>query len=469
MVKKAMVEGRADIGILVDAPQVPKLACTPLAEESIFLCGRDPDQLGAGDAHGTAACRRCPSHGGCAAAGAAVGALLDPARAWSASPPSAASRSTSPTSTTRRASSARSTWPAPASPSRRRRRRSSIRTPSAGWLRARVVEPDLSRSYQLALPTGRAPSPAARVVADDVLRAGARAGRLGRLAGAPAACDIRGLRPSIGLMAGHQQTVFHPRPGSMTAVPASRLQTGGDEGDCVTHPTSEIANVGALVSRAARGFGPRVALQSADAARHIPGAGATLEPAGQCAARPGPAARRPRRRRLAQLLRDRRARSARCYKAALVEGAAQFAPVARRGGRGRRQRRRLPGRDHAERGPRRSCRCCGAEAPRLLLLDGDPARRRQLRGRSDALPPTAFTPCACGARRTGGAALHLRLHRQAEGGDADASATAGVAAQGRHGPHACRARRRADAVRPDHPRQRHVRPADAVPAARRCC
>jgi DNA-binding transcriptional LysR family regulator len=43
MVKKAMVERRADVGILVDAPLVDGLRCEPLACESIFLCGRDAD------------------------------------------------------------------------------------------------------------------------------------------------------------------------------------------------------------------------------------------------------------------------------------------------------------------------------------------------------------------------------------------------------------------------------------------
>ena len=43
MVQKAMIEGRADLGILVDAPQVRGLVCEPLAEEALFLSGADPD------------------------------------------------------------------------------------------------------------------------------------------------------------------------------------------------------------------------------------------------------------------------------------------------------------------------------------------------------------------------------------------------------------------------------------------
>ncbi|MCD2513247.1 LysR family transcriptional regulator [Comamonas endophytica] len=43
MVRKAMLERRADIGILVDTPQLENLRCRPLARESIFICGHDVD------------------------------------------------------------------------------------------------------------------------------------------------------------------------------------------------------------------------------------------------------------------------------------------------------------------------------------------------------------------------------------------------------------------------------------------
>ncbi|MGH6626649.1 MAG: LysR family transcriptional regulator [Burkholderiaceae bacterium] len=43
MVKKAMLDRRADVGILVDTPQVEGLRCEPLARESIFVCGQDVD------------------------------------------------------------------------------------------------------------------------------------------------------------------------------------------------------------------------------------------------------------------------------------------------------------------------------------------------------------------------------------------------------------------------------------------
>lgn len=42
-VQKAMLERRADIGILVDTPALAGLDCQPLAQEDILLCGRDRD------------------------------------------------------------------------------------------------------------------------------------------------------------------------------------------------------------------------------------------------------------------------------------------------------------------------------------------------------------------------------------------------------------------------------------------
>lgn len=43
MVRKAMLDRRADVGILVDTPQLDNLRCTPLAREAIFVCGHDAD------------------------------------------------------------------------------------------------------------------------------------------------------------------------------------------------------------------------------------------------------------------------------------------------------------------------------------------------------------------------------------------------------------------------------------------
>ena len=42
MVKKAMLDRRADIGILVDTAQVEGLHCRPLAREAMYFCGFDP-------------------------------------------------------------------------------------------------------------------------------------------------------------------------------------------------------------------------------------------------------------------------------------------------------------------------------------------------------------------------------------------------------------------------------------------
>ncbi len=42
-VRKAMLERRADIGLLVDTPQLEGLRCRPFARESMFLCGHDTD------------------------------------------------------------------------------------------------------------------------------------------------------------------------------------------------------------------------------------------------------------------------------------------------------------------------------------------------------------------------------------------------------------------------------------------
>jgi LysR family nitrogen assimilation transcriptional regulator len=58
MVKKAMLDRRADIGILVDAPQVEGLQCRPLAREPMFFCGHDPEGAVARLLHKPAAPKR---------------------------------------------------------------------------------------------------------------------------------------------------------------------------------------------------------------------------------------------------------------------------------------------------------------------------------------------------------------------------------------------------------------------------
>ena len=168
---------------------------------------------------------------------------------------------------------------------------------------------------------------------------------------------------------------------------------------------------------------------------------AALQPPRARPARARPAARRPRGRGVAQPARDRRARM-RALQGRPGQGRAQLAPRAGRAGRCARQRRagRLPRRPraprHGRRGRRPPCRAC---AHRIAFAPA-PARGRLARLRSPAGPGLRRAhprrDAARGARR---AALHLRLHRQAQGRDADRRQPHGVAAQDRHGPHACRA------------------------------
>jgi len=47
MVKKTMLDRRADVGIMVDTPSLEGLVCEPLASESIFLCGFDVNGIAA--------------------------------------------------------------------------------------------------------------------------------------------------------------------------------------------------------------------------------------------------------------------------------------------------------------------------------------------------------------------------------------------------------------------------------------
>jgi len=43
MVRKVMLDRRADVGILVDTPQAEGLRCRPFAREAMFFCGQDTD------------------------------------------------------------------------------------------------------------------------------------------------------------------------------------------------------------------------------------------------------------------------------------------------------------------------------------------------------------------------------------------------------------------------------------------
>lgn len=164
MVQKAMVEARADLGILVDAPQVRGLDCRPLAEESIFLTGRD--------AEGTVPCRW--RDGECTVAfddAAALPLVLQSPRfAIRQSVERIAAERGQVLNVVHEHDSTRVIRSlhlagagftfSPASSAAEHGQ------PQAGWLRARIVEPGIVRRYHLAQPAGRNPTPAAQVVAD---------------------------------------------------------------------------------------------------------------------------------------------------------------------------------------------------------------------------------------------------------------------------------------------------------------
>lgn len=167
MVHKAMVDGRADVGILVDATQLQGLACRPLAEESVFLCGHDRDgSVREALVAGPAGAPVLPF-----ARAAALPLVLQSARfSIRQSVERIAAERGIALNVAHEQDSARvirSLYLAgagftftPAS--------SAIEHPTsaAGWLRARIVEPEIVRRYQLAVPAGRAADPAVRAVAE---------------------------------------------------------------------------------------------------------------------------------------------------------------------------------------------------------------------------------------------------------------------------------------------------------------
>jgi DNA-binding transcriptional LysR family regulator len=167
MVRKAMVEGRAELGVLVDTPQLPGLQCRPLAEEPLFLTGHDPEGRvpvtvvdGApvvrfDDAVSLPlvlqsprfAIRQSVEH-----IAAERGRVLnvvheqDSTRVIRSLHLAGAGFTLSPAS-------------------------SVVEHPNdrPGWLRARVVDPEIVRRYHLAQPSGRAPTPATRLVAEALV------------------------------------------------------------------------------------------------------------------------------------------------------------------------------------------------------------------------------------------------------------------------------------------------------------
>lgn len=161
-VQQVMQDGRADLGILVDTPQAPGLATRPLAEEPVLLCG----------AAATAPVPLRDENGEAVVAfddAAALPLVLQ-------SPRFAIRRSVERVAAERgrtlnvvhehdSARVIRSLYLAgagftftPASSA------TEYPAPGEGWLRARVVEPSITRRYDLATPAGRTPGDAARAV-----------------------------------------------------------------------------------------------------------------------------------------------------------------------------------------------------------------------------------------------------------------------------------------------------------------
>ncbi len=168
MVRKAMTDGRADLGLLVDTDKVHGLICQPLAQESIFLSGRDPDHrvpLSVVDGQPVVTF---------AAAAALPLVLQSPRYAIRQSVERIAAErglslnvvhehdSTNVIRSLHVAGAGFTFTPASSTVERT--------TVAPDWLYARVIEPGVTRSYYLAQSTTRTPTPATRVVA-DALRA----------------------------------------------------------------------------------------------------------------------------------------------------------------------------------------------------------------------------------------------------------------------------------------------------------
>lgn len=167
MVRKAVVEGRADLGILVDTPRGQGLVCRPLAEEALLLSGHDPA--------GAVSCERMDGEPVVRFAVAATLPLVLQSPRFSirqAIERLAAERglrlnivhehdSTRVIRSLHLAGAGFTFMPAASvfdQPAHR-----------PGWLRARVIDPEIVRRYDLAHPSARAPSPAAAAVAELLL------------------------------------------------------------------------------------------------------------------------------------------------------------------------------------------------------------------------------------------------------------------------------------------------------------
>ncbi|MGC3984100.1 MAG: LysR substrate-binding domain-containing protein [Pseudorhodoferax sp.] len=171
MVKKAMLDRRADIGILVDATQVDGLRCRPFAREAMYFCGHDASG-GVAPLLQRAAPRG--RHPRIAFADAAAQPLVLQSRRFSIRQrveDAAASQGvvlniahehdSARVIRSLYASGAGFTFtPACALPDAGRR--------STPWLVARVVQPELQRSYSLATAADRPLDAAAAVVAQSL-------------------------------------------------------------------------------------------------------------------------------------------------------------------------------------------------------------------------------------------------------------------------------------------------------------
>jgi DNA-binding transcriptional LysR family regulator len=193
-VKKAMLDRRADVGILVDTPNVEGLLSRPLARESIFVCGYDRD--GALSAHLRPASQRGRRKAADAHAFAPRPevAFADAARL----PLVLQSRRFS---IRQRVEEAAASLGVTLNLAHEHDSARVIRslygcgagytfTPACalgdspyggdGWVVARVVEPALQRSYTIAMPAERAPDAAVQVVAEALAEQAARLIREGR-------------------------------------------------------------------------------------------------------------------------------------------------------------------------------------------------------------------------------------------------------------------------------------------------
>lgn len=164
MVRQAMAEGRADLGILVDTPSVHGLVCEPLAQESLYLSGRDPERR-------VPVARQDDRPVVRFADAAALPLLLQsPRYAIRQSVERIAAErgltlnvvhehdSTNVIRSLHVAGAGFTFTPASSQADRP--------SAAADWLHARVVEPGIDRRYHLARPAARTASPAARAVAD---------------------------------------------------------------------------------------------------------------------------------------------------------------------------------------------------------------------------------------------------------------------------------------------------------------